>query len=71
MSKRYIVSRTFRKGGKIIDVQYVTHVNGWGCVNGYGKDRAQALHLSKWQRDRVMSEMEFINADFVVEEVAA
>jgi hypothetical protein len=36
MSKRYIASRTFRKGGKIIDVQYVAHVNGWGCVSGYG-----------------------------------
>lgn len=69
MSKRYIISRTFRKNRKILDVQYVTHVNGWGCVNGYGKDRSEALHLTKWQRDRVSSELKFVGADFTAEEV--
>lgn len=67
MADRYVVSRTFRNGSKIVDVQYVTHVNGWGCVNGYSKDRKEALHLSKWQRDRVASEMKFIAADYAVE----
>lgn len=63
MAKYYIIRKFKLMSGKF-DYQYVSSIDSKAKANGYDKLEKYALALTEWQAVRVISDLNYIGAEY-------